>query len=164
MKKTIIERVDALEGQVKYTGHLLEMFAQRVIALEQANASLGKVLSALTTTLITKELVGDDEIFKQMVKSEESNDKSEIEALLKQGVIAPAEKVEEKSFVVVSQKIIGDEASYVDYRLYKLGNGGIPQDFHKDLQGRSVGEQVFSKITEDKTLEVTIKEIFSIKE
>ena len=140
-----------------------EIVAQRILGFEQASASLGKIVSALTKVLIEAGVTTDQQIYKAILKVEEEQDRREVEVLLAHGIVEASEVVGETSIVVVSQEIEGDEASKLDYRLYKLMDGSAPEAFVKDVLGRSVGETLVVNMADDRKLTLVLKEVYSLK-
>ena len=121
------------------------------------------VIKALTKVLIEAGVTTDQQIYKAILKVEEEQDRREVEVLLSHGIVEASETVSETSIVVVSQEIEGDEASKLDYRLYKLMDGSAPEAFVKDVLGRKVGETLIVAMTDDRKLTLVLKEVYSLK-
>jgi hypothetical protein len=141
-----------------------EIVAQRILGFEQASASLGKIVSALTKVLIDTGVTTDSQIYKAILKVEEEQDRREVEVLLSHNVVEAVDTVSEKSVVVVSQEVVGEPESKIDYRLHKIMDGSAPEAFVQDILGRKVGETLQINMAEDKVLLVVVKEIYSLKE
>jgi hypothetical protein len=141
-----------------------EIMAQRVLGFEQASASLGKIVSALTKVLIESGVTTDQQIYKAILKVEEEQDRREVEMALKHDYVEAAEVVTDSSIVVVSQEVVGEPDSKLDYRLYKLMDGSAPTTFIQDIMGRKIGETLMINMAEEKVLSLIVKEIYTLKQ
>lgn len=164
-----LEKIERMEGDVGIAVQASqralgqqEIIAQRILGFEQASASLGKIVSALTKVLIDAGVTTDKLIYKAILKVEEEQDKQEVDLALKQGHIAVAEKVTDLSLVIVSQIVDDETDSALDYRLYKLFDGSAPETFVADVMGRTVGETLIVNMANDKKLTMIVKEIYAI--
>jgi hypothetical protein len=148
-------------------GQKQDLVVQRIMSIEQAIASLGKMLQAVLGELSDNHNLSYDNVQTRIRKYDESQEAVRIKQMLEFGSIKKVEEVSADSTVVVAQsfalKGTGQVSTVAEYRVYELSSPLNSKEDVDLLVGKKVGDVVTTELA-DGTLSTTILEIYQQNE
>jgi hypothetical protein len=156
-----------LQEGVQAANQVAEIAAQRVLALEQASAALGKTMAGLVKELHLTGVIDQEKIMDHIRDIDDGGDKEKIQSLLKAKCIARGDVVTPESLVVTSNSFINSKDPTKSgvrrqYCLVELPLPVVSPQLRKDLTGRKIGDAVPVSKTDSGVLVMTIKEIYNV--
>lgn len=176
MAESTLEKIERLEKEVaelKVTTannqqqQLLELVAQKQLALEASLSSLVKTVHGLVSTLQTKNIISGKDIMASILALDEQNDRERINGALESGVIKEVETVSSNSIVVTSQSKMSlsqpeNNDELTSFFVLEMNSPSIPKQIKDDLNGRKVGDTIPLDKNEDSVVMASVKAIYEL--
>lgn len=160
-QKQNVERTNQIFTMI---GEKQDLVVQRIMAIEQTIASLGKMLTATLSELADNHELNYNNVSARVRKYDESQEQERVRQLVQFGSIQAVEEVSDKSLIVVSQKFnakeTGEETTVAEYRVYEVNSPLNSKEEVSKYVGKRSGDSVTVEL-EDGTLTTTILEVYS---
>jgi hypothetical protein len=145
-----------VNGQAQY----LEKAQNAFSAIDSSLKNLAQVIDAMIDLLAKGEQVTQKAIQEYITEKNVQNLKANIDTLAKEGFLAPAEVIDEKSYVVVEE--YDKTGGLVQPRLqFPMSSTEGNEALRNKLLGAKVGDLI---VTEENQLDMKITEVFVITE
>lgn len=144
---TVLKRVEKMEVALLQLHREMDdrtaLLAGKLSGLEQAVASLGKTLVALSEELTSTKVLDSKAVLTRLRDVEDNNSKIRVDSMLAAGYLEEANTVEEDSLVVVSHTVTqADGTVYTtsNFTVVSMLSGAADQHFKELALGKSTGD------------------------
>jgi hypothetical protein len=137
----------------------------RCMGLESSFASLSKMFAAVVTELSETKVLNQKNVMTNLRKSQEENDRGQVEGMLKLKIIEESPVIESESMVIVSQTFTPKDESKTpeiisEYRVLNFANPELEKDTKQNYLGKAANDVVNLNL-DDGVLSTTIVQVYS---
>jgi len=137
----------------------------RCMGLESSFASLSKMFAAVVTELSDSKVLDQKKVMVNLRKSQEDNDRQQVEGMIKLKVIEESQSIDNESMVIVSQIFTPADTTkepdiISEYRVLNFANPELEKDNKQNYLGKAANDVVDLNLP-DGVLSTTIVKVYS---
>jgi hypothetical protein len=166
---SVLNRVEKLEVALLQLKRELDdrtsMLADKTVGLEQATASIGKTLAALSDELTSTKALDSKAVLNRLREAEDNNARRQINSMLSSGYLEQSNTVEQDSLVVVAHAISlpdGTSDTTSSFTIVSMLSGAADPKLKELLLGKNAGDVFKGEEDETGYEEFTIMHVFKL--
>lgn len=165
LTKAIQNITEGVNVRVKNLNEQNNAIITRCMGLESSFASLSKMFAAVVTELSESKVLDQKKVMVSLRKSQEDNDREQIEGMIKLKVIEDSPAIDAESVVIVAQTFTPKDESkpaeiISEYRVLNFANPELEKDTKQNYLGKAANDVVNLNL-EDGVLSTTIVQVYS---